>query len=176
MAGVAAVSKSAVVVVVFKMAGDTVFVSIDKYLGFMAIGAFDIPVLAEQWKLRQIVVEIRGVLPNSLIVTISALVALCSFVDVVFEMAGRTGRAWGGLEYWFNMTVDAGNVSVRPIQCEFCVARVIEDAIGPGLIRMTRPAICAVMAFVFVVFEVATDTRHVHFIVEWIVGVTIVTG
>ena len=59
MAGAAGVSKPAVMVVVFKMAGDTVFVSIDKYLGFMAIRAFDIPVLAEQWKLRQIVVEIR---------------------------------------------------------------------------------------------------------------------
>lgn len=176
MAGVAAVSKPAVVVVVFKMAGDTVFVSIDKDLGFMAIRAFDIPVLAEQWKLRQIVVEMRGVLPKSLIVTISAPVALCSFVDVVFKMAGRTGRAWGDLENWFNMTVDAGSVCVRPIQCEFCVAPVIEDAVGPGLIRVTRPAICAVMAFVFVVFEVATDARHVHFIIEWIVGVTVVAG
>ena len=53
---------------------------------------------------------------------------------------------------------------------------MIETNGRPFIVRVTIPAIRTVMTVVVIVFEMATDTPHVHFIGKRIHAVTIITS
>lgn len=88
MARVTVVGENAIVVVVLNVAADTRLIRIDIDLGFMAIDAFNISVLAEQWKARQVMIEKWCVLPEDFVMAVAALISLCSFMRVIIKMTG----------------------------------------------------------------------------------------
>ena len=147
-----------------------------EHLGFMAGIAFLVVVLPKQRKCGQIMIEPRCFFPARLRVTVLALITLLAIVHFVFKMARGTGGAWRCIENWFNVTIDAGNRLMRSVQYKFGVFVVIEMGRGPFIVLMTATAIGTVMAIMVVIFEVATDTSHIHFIGKRIRGVTIIAS
>lgn len=87
MAGVAGILEPVVVVIIFEMAGDTVFFGINEDLGFMTAFAFDIVVLTQKREFGQVMIEARHIIPGCLSVTIAAVFSLRPLVYVVVEMA-----------------------------------------------------------------------------------------
>jgi len=87
MAGGAVIGEDAVVIVIFQVAGDTVFLGVNVDLGFVTIFAFHVVVFAQQRKFRQVMIEIGCILPSAFVMTIGALFSLRTFVHVVVNMA-----------------------------------------------------------------------------------------
>lgn len=81
----------ALVGVVFRMAGVTVGRRSFEHLVLMAGGAIDGLVLAGQREFRQVVVDLRPLLPTRRVVALGAVLAKVTLVHVVFGVAGITG-------------------------------------------------------------------------------------
>ena len=158
------------------MTADTLGIGSGKHLGLVTGLTFLIVVFPKQRECGQIMIEPRRFFPDRLRVTVLALVTLLAIVHFIFKMARGTGGAWRCVEYWFNVTIDAGDRLMRSIQCKFGVPAVIEVCRSPFVIRMATCAIGTVMTIVVIILEVATDTSHVHFIGKRIFAVTVVAS
>ena len=74
------------------------------------------------------------------------------------------------------MTIIAGDGLVRAVQGEVRGDIVIECCYLPRLTAVARATVVTAMPFVVIVFEVATDTSHVHDISKRIFTVAVGAG
>ncbi len=74
------------------------------------------------------------------------------------------------------MTIIAGNGLVRAVQRKVGSEIVIESCRVPRFTAVARTTVVAAMTFVVIVFEVATDTSHVHDISERVLTVAVGAG
>ena len=74
------------------------------------------------------------------------------------------------------MTIIAGDGLVRPVQRKVGSEIVIESCRVPRFTAVARATVVAAMTFVVIVFEVATDTSHVHDISERVLTVAVGAG
>jgi hypothetical protein len=126
VAYVAVIFELAIVVVVFQVAAHAIFFRVDKYLGLVAIDAFDVGVFPEQRKPRQVMIKKWCVFPGGFVVAVGTLVTFRTFVRIILEMAGNTGGTGRCFENWLNVAIDAGILEMRTIQLKLGVPVVIE--------------------------------------------------
>ena len=74
------------------------------------------------------------------------------------------------------MTIIAGDGLVGSVQRKVCSEIVIESCRVPRFTAVARTTVVAAMPFVIIVFEVTTDTSHIHDIVERVFAVTVGAG
>jgi hypothetical protein len=176
MAGLAVVLKLAGMRIVLEMTADALCLGSGKHFGFVAGLAFEIVMLSQKRESCQVMIEPRRLLPCRFRVAVGASVTLLSFVDFVIEMAGRAGGAGRSIKYWFDMAVDTGNGLMRTVQYKLGIPVMVKTRGWPFIVGMAVPTICAVVAFVIIVFEMATDTLHVHVIGKRILSMTIIAS
>jgi len=146
-----------------------VFVAIDAGIGrfpedprLVTIGTVGIQVVPEQGKPGEAVVEQDGGRPRGFVVTVLAALALFAPVRIYGPMAVIARRRERHVVDRLDVAVRAGEFAMCAEQCVPCIASVVESAVRPGRRCMTRGTIPAVVTIVFVVVEMACDTRRVQ--------------
>ena len=74
------------------------------------------------------------------------------------------------------MTIIAGDGLVRAVQREVGSEIVIESCCVPGFTRVAGTTVVAATPFVVIVFEMTTDTSHIHDIGKRILAVAVGAG
>ena len=74
------------------------------------------------------------------------------------------------------MTIIAGDGLVGSVQGEVGCEIVIESCRVPRFTAVARTTVVAAMPFVIIVFEVTTDTSHIHDISKWVFAVAVGAG
>jgi len=94
MAHCAIIGESIVVRIVVCVTGAAVLRCVPEYLRLVAGRTIGVKMLAEQWEMRQVMIEKQVLLPRVLIVTICALCALGSGVRIVILVAFAATCEW----------------------------------------------------------------------------------
>ena len=176
MAGFAIALKDTVVVVVLQVAVDTGIAGVREALRRMTIGTFNVAVLAQQRKGRQVMLKERRVFPIGLCVTVTALFAKLAVMWVIIKVTRHTVVAGRQLENRLDMAVVTGNRFVCAVKQELSRTVVIKGGLGPGFGRMAQAAIGAAMPGVAVIFQVTADAGHIHDIIKRVFAVAVGTG
>ena len=136
MASVAAFAKVTVVVVIFKMAGNTRGTqAVTERVLAVAVIACEHSMFAGQLERRVTGVVKRGVLPPRRLVTVFALLPATSGVGVIARVAPVTG-CWRFCKSLVGVAVEAGCRLMFSDQLKSCRI-VIEEYVGPAARRMT---------------------------------------
>ena len=115
----------------FFVAGNAFSLGVPKGLVRMAINAFFLAVLAEQWKRSQFMVKKHRILPVNFGMAVLALCAQRFFVGVVVQMAAITRRVERHFKNGFNMAIVTDHLLVCAVERVVSLQVVNEGRLCP---------------------------------------------
>ena len=118
-------------------------------------------------------IEEHRVLPAYFGMTIFTLLAQRSLVHFVFEMTRFAGCLQFDFENCFDMAVCASDRLMRAVKIVVRIPIMIEQGFRPVRVVVAAATVVAVMAAMLVILQMTPHTSLVHFILKWIVRVTI---
>lgn len=176
MAGIAAVLEVASVLVIVAVARNAADIFVLKSLADVTALAFLLFVPAEQREPSQFMIEKYRVLPVELGVAAFTLCAEHALVGIIVPVTRIAAGRESGFENRLYMTVVARDVLMTAEQPVIGMDVVIEERFGPLGAGMAGLTLSAPMPVVGVVFTVAGRARRTHFILEWMLRVTVLAG
>gem|GEM_PF-5744091 len=152
VAGSTLIVEIAAMRILILMAGNTCGIRFPKGLRLMAVVAFCFPMLPEQWKRAEVVIEEHRVLPADFGMAGFTLSSKGLLVYIVLEMARVTACFQRYFEYRINVAVVTSWLKMTTYQGISRIAIVIEAWFRPGAAAVTAIALLTSMSIMLVIF------------------------